>query len=87
MSNLITQAANRYIVWNGKKTQYKMWRNKFMVNCRSRGVADRFKINEDNVSKLPSGIVTDEDKKEYKKELKEFQQMNDISLKYLVNSI
>ena len=29
MSNLQTQAANRYVVWNGKPKQYEMWRKKY----------------------------------------------------------
>ena len=83
MSNLITQAANRYIVWNRKKTQYKMWRNKFMVSCRSRGVSDGFEINEEDVLKLKLKEATEDTKKE----IKEYELMNDRSFEQLVNSI
>ena len=42
-----------------------MWRMKFMVNCRSRGVADGFEINEEDILKLKllTDGVTEETKK------------------------
>ena len=54
-----------------------------MVSCRSRGVSDGFEINEEDVLKLKLKEVT----KDTKKEIKEYELMNDRSFEYLVNSI
>ena len=64
MSNLQTQAANRYVVWNGEPKQYEMWRKKFLVNCRSRKVHAGFELDEDDYPKLPNKEkATDEEKR------------------------
>ena len=60
MSNLQTQAANRYVVWNGKPKQYEIWRKKFLVNCRSRRVYAGFELDKDDYPKLPDEKVTEE---------------------------
>ena len=88
MSNLQTQAANRYILWNGEEKQYEMWRRKFMVNCRSRKVYEGFEIEEWECPKLETGKqYTDEKKKEIEEALETIKEMNDKSFEHLVNSI
>ena len=88
MSNLQTQAANRYILWNGEEKQYEMWRRKFMVNCRSRKVYEGFEIEEWECPKLETGRkYTDEEKKEIEEEIESIIEKNDKSFEHLVNSI
>ena len=87
MSNLQTQAANRYVVWNGKPKQYEMWRKKFLVNCRSRRVYAGFELDEDDFPKLPKEKVTEEQKKNHDKNVEEFMDKNYKLFEHLVNSI
>ena len=88
MSNLQTQAANRYVVWNGEPKQYEMWKKKFLVNCRSRRVYKGFVLDEVDYPKLPEGSnATVEKKKVYDNEVEEFMDKNYKSFEHLVNSI
>ena len=88
MSNLQTQAANRYVVWNGEPRQYEMWRKKFVVNCRSRRVYGGFELDKDDYPKLPSKAnITDKEKKEHFEKLEDFMDKNYKSFEHLVNSI
>ena len=88
MSNLQTQAANRYVVWNGEPKQYKMWRKKFMVNCRSRRVCAGFELDKDEYPELPNKEkITDEERRIHNKKVEEFMDKNNKSFEHLVNSI
>ena len=88
MSNLQTQAANRYVVWNGEPKQYEMWKNKFLVNCRSRRVYKGFVLDKDNYPKLPDkSTISEEKKKVYDNEVEEFMDKNYKSFKHLKKSM
>ena len=87
MSNLQTQAANRYVVWNDKPKQYEMWRKKFLVNFRSRRVYAGFELDKDDYPKLPEEKVTEEQKMNHDKNVEEFMDKNYKSFEHLVNSI
>ena len=88
MSNLQTQAANRYILWNGEQKQYEMWRRKFMVNCRSRRVYKGFELNEWKCpTKEADKVYSDQELKEIEESLEEFMEKNDRAFEHLVNSI
>ena len=87
MSSLITQAANRYVVWNGEPKQFEMWKKKFMVNCRSRGVCNGFTMEEEDYPTPPDTKDDEEEMKRYKEEREKFEDNNNKSFEHLVNSI
>ena len=87
MSNWGTQATNRYVVWNGEKRKYKMWKLKFMVNYRSRKVHEGFELNKNYFPVKPEELASKEEKEKFVSDVEQIINKNNKSFDHLINSI
>ena len=55
----------RYITWNGDEDDYVEWREKFMLHCDIKGVADGFLLSEVDMPVAPGNDVDKKVRDEY----------------------
>ena len=86
MSNLQTIAATKNVVWSGEKSQYNMWKKKFIFNSKGQKLHEGFTLNKDDYQKIPEGAKETEQKR-IKKDIENYMDKNNKLLELLVNSI
>ena len=77
----------RYITWNGDEDDYVEWREKFMLHCEIKGVADGFNMDELDMPVMPMVGATKEIRDDYEDKMKEFKKKNGSSFTELLLSI
>ena len=77
----------RYITWNGDEDDYVEWREKFMLHCKIKGVADGFLLNEADWPVAPLDNTDDKLTAAYETKLEEFKKKNGSSFTELLLSI
>ena len=77
----------RYITWNGDEDNYVEWREKFMLHCDIKGVADGFLLSEVDMPVAPMDDAEDKVKDAYQTKMKEFKKKNGASFTELLLSI
>lgn len=69
----------KYVVWKGKKSNYKNWKRKFDLNCTNKHVDIGFELDEKDYPKVAD--------KDYETTKNKFIEENNKSFKELIFSI